>query len=136
MEPEFPFEGICSSSWEDYSGSHEGTGGAGGGFGVARPSYKGNGCGQGDPRIRENTPHSLWIRKRDGEGDSDWLLSCKAQLRPQLHLCPWLLLCGLPPGPHLHSDWYFIPDRTQLLGDRISAVDLGERVLSRDSSQE
>lgn len=56
--------------------------------------------------------------------------------RPQLHLCPWLPLCGLSLGPYLYSDEFSIPlpsTRTQLLGESLSAADLGRRALSQDN---
>lgn len=86
---------------------------------------------------QDSTVHSLWVRKREGEGAADFCpLKLSPTLRPQLHLCPQLpsVVCHWAPISIAMS--FSFPHRTQLLGDRISAVDLDERVLSRESSQE
>lgn len=64
---------------------------------------------EGDPRIQEKSPQPV-ARKREREkvaaGFCHLMLSPAP--RPQLHLCPWLPLCGLPLGPYLCSDEFSI----------------------------
>lgn len=84
---------------------------------------------------QDSTVHSLWVRKR-GEGAAGFChLKLSPALRPQLHLCPQLpsAVCRWAPISIVMS--FSFPHRTQLLGDRISAVDLDGRALSRESSQ-
>lgn len=78
--------------------------------------------------------HSLWLeREREKVAAGFRHLMLSPAPRPQLHLCPWLPLCGLPLGPYLYSDEFSTPPhstRTQLLGD------LGGRALSQDNCLE
>lgn len=93
-----------------------------------------DGRGEGDPRIQEKSPQPVAIKREKVAAGFCHLMFSPAP-RPQLHLCPWLPLCGLPLGPYLYSDEFSIPPhthstRTQLLGD------LGRRALSQDNCLE